>query len=203
MKKYFLDWKLVSGFILAFVFIYLTFESKQVFWYLYTATMLFLISFAIINEKLDDEASTKQYISIGVLSGIALFLLFAAGDWIISYFPKTFSIQVSKLYTRFSLEWIWHYFVLFFIIIPGEEIFWRGFILKRLMRKMRIGNAILASALFNAIAFSLSGYFILIIAAFISGLVWGILYAWKRSMPLLIVSHLVFDLLLLIIFPLS
>ncbi|MCR2820916.1 CPBP family intramembrane glutamic endopeptidase [Lederbergia panacisoli] len=203
MKKNFFDWKLVIGFILAFVLIYITFESKQVFWYLYTATMLFLISFAIINEKLDDEVSTKQYISIGVLSGVALFLLFAAGDWVLSFLPKTFSIQVSKLYSRFSLEWIWHYFVLFFIIIPGEEIFWRGFILKRLMGKMSIGKAILASALINAIAFCLSGYFILIIAAFVSGLVWGILYVWKRSMPLLIVSHLVFDLLLLILFPLS
>ncbi|MBW8348734.1 CPBP family intramembrane metalloprotease [Bacillus sp. IITD106] len=203
MKRNIIDWKLMIGFILAFLLIYLTFESNQVFWYLYTATMLFLISFAIINEKLDDEVSTRQYISIGILSGVALFLLFAAGDWIISFLPKTFSSQVSKLYSRFSLEWIWHYFVLFFIVIPGEEIFWRGFILKRLMRKMSSGKAILASAFINAIAFSLSGYYILMIAAFVSGLVWGILYVWKRSMPLLIVSHIVFDLLLLIIFPLS
>ncbi|MBS4198754.1 CPBP family intramembrane metalloprotease [Bacillus sp. FJAT-49732] len=203
MKNKIIDWKLVIGFLLAFFLIYISFESKQVFWYLYTATMLFLISFAIINEKLDDEVSTRQYLSIGILSGVALFLLFAAGDWLISFLPKGFNSQVSKLYTRFSLEWIWHYFVLFLIIIPGEEIFWRGFVLKRLMKKMSIGKAILASAFINAIAFCLTGYLILTIAAFVSGLVWGVLYAWKRSMPLLIVSHLIFDLLLLIIFPLS
>ncbi|MCJ8006069.1 lysostaphin resistance A-like protein [Lederbergia wuyishanensis] len=203
MKKNIIDWKLVIGFLMALFLIYLSFESKQVFWYLYTATMLFLISFAIINEKLDDEVSTIQYLSIGILSGVALYLLFAAGNWLISFLPKSFNSQVAKLYTRFSLEWIWHYFVLFLIIIPGEEIFWRGFILKRLMKKMSILKAILASAFLNAIAFCLTGYFILIVAAFVSGLVWGILYAWKRSMPLLIVSHLVFDILLLVFFPLS
>ena len=37
--------------------------------------------------------------------------------------------------------------VLMFIIIPGEEIFWRGFIQKRLMNYMNIKVAILLSVL--------------------------------------------------------
>lgn len=201
MKKS-MDWKLISGVILAYLLIYLTFDIKQVFWYLYTATMLFLISYTIIIEKVDDEVSSKQYLFYGILSGILLYALFAIGNGLLSFFPASFTNQVGKLYSFFSLEWIWHYFVLILIIIPGEEIFWRGFIQKRLMRYLKPRSAIFTAAIINSVVFLFSGYPILMLAAFISGLLWGVLYAWKRSMPLLIISHLTFDLLLLIIMPL-
>ncbi|MBS4203976.1 CPBP family intramembrane metalloprotease [Bacillus sp. FJAT-49754] len=203
MKKSMIDIKLLAGIFLAYLLIYITFDGKQVFWYLYTATMLFLISFTIINEKIDDEAPTKQYFLYGILSGALLYVLFFVGSWIFSFIPGTFDNQVSKIYVKFKLEWVWHYLVLIFVIIPGEEIFWRGFILKRLMRYMNTAFAIFIGASLNAAAFCFSGYPILIVAAFVSGIAWGILYAWKRSIPLLIISHLMFDLLLLVIFPLS
>jgi hypothetical protein len=92
--------------------------------------------------------------------------------------------------------------VLLFIIIPGEEIFWRGFVLKRLLNWLDAGSAVLAAAVLNAGAFYFTGFPVLMMAAFASGLLWGWLYIWKKSIPLVIVSHLTFNLLLLIIFPL-
>ncbi|CAM4049499.1 CPBP family intramembrane glutamic endopeptidase [Lederbergia lenta] len=203
MKKSFTDYKLIGGILLAYILIYVSFDNNGVFWYLYTATMLFLISIAILSEKMEDEASSQKYFIFGLLSGISLYILFFAGDWLFSLLPGSFDKQITKVYSLFSFKWIWHYLVLFFIIIPGEEIFWRGFVQKRLTRYMDIKVAILIAATLNAAAYILSGFTILIIAAFISGIVWGSLYVWKRSMPLIIISHLIFDLLLLIIWPLG
>ena len=39
------------------------------------------------------------------------------------------------------------------------------------------------------------------LAAIVAGLIWGALYEWKKSLPLVIVSHLVFVLLLFLILP--
>ncbi len=203
MKKSLLDVKLLGGIFFSYLLIYVAFDSKPVvFWYLYTATMLFLISFSIINEKIDDNASTKQNFLYGTLSGVALYLLFYTGDWLLSLLPGSFDKQISKIYSRFSLDWLWHYLVLMFVIIPGEEIFWRGFIQKRLMRYMNNTAAIIIGATLNAAAFYFSGYPVLMLAAFVTGLVWGQLYVMKRSIPLLIISHLTFNLLLLVLFPL-
>lgn len=203
MKNSFTDYKLIGGIFLSYLLIYVAFDSKGVFWYLYTASLLFLISYSIISERIEDHATAKQYFLFGMLSGVSLYGLFFVGDWLFSLLPGSFDKQIINIYKLFSPEWIWHYFVLIFIIIPGEEIFWRGFIQKRLLRYMNMKVAILLSAALNASAYIFSGYSILIIAAFISALVWGSLYAWKRSMPLVIISHLTFDLLLLIIWPLS
>lgn len=165
--------------------------------------MLFLISISIISEKIEDKASPKEYFIFGISSGIALYILFYVGDSMLTLLPGSFDKQIAKIYTVFSFEWMWHYLVLFLIIIPGEEIFWRGFVQKRLMRYMNFKVAVFIAATLNAAVFAFSGYPLLMIAAFISAIVWGSLYVWKRSMPLLIISHLIFDLLLLIIIPLA
>ncbi|GIN89970.1 CAAX protease family protein [Siminovitchia terrae] len=202
MFKKWIDFKLIGGLFFAFLLIYVTFDRKDVFWYLYTATLLFLISYTIVNESLDDEASTKEYIKHGLWSGIALYIFFFAGDWILSILSGSLEKQVASLYKYFSFEFIWHYLVLLFIIVPGEEIFWRGFVLKRMTRLLNPAGAVFITALLNGAGFILSGYPILILAAFVSGLVWGTLYIWKRSIPLVIFSHLTFDLLLLMVLPL-
>lgn len=203
MKKSLTDYRLLAGIFFAYLLFYITFENKTaVFWYLYTATMLFLISYAIMNERLDDEVPTKQYLTIGVISGVALYFLFFVGDLALTILPGSFDKQVLKIYVHFKLEWVWHYLVLIFIIVPGEEIFWRGFVQKRLMKHMNKVIAVFVAASFHAAALYFSGFTILMLAAFLSGLVWGFLYMWKRSIPLVIISHLTFDLLLLIILPL-
>ncbi len=204
MPRYLKDWKLIGGLLLAYSLIFITFDYKhQVFWYLYTATMLFLISVTIISEKIDKQISTKQAILFGLPSGILLYFIFVFGHYLLSFLPMNTLKQVRALYDYFSLDWLWQYLVLILIIIPGEEFFWRGFVLKRLMNYAKPILAVIMAAILNALAFSFTGYFLLILAAFFSGLIWGMLYVWKRSLPLLIISHLIFDLLLFILFPLA
>jgi uncharacterized protein len=202
MKNWMADRKLILGILIAHLLLFFTFEDKAVFWYIFTASMLVLISYSIIYEEIEDNAATLQYLSLGIASGLGLYGLFWMGSFLIDVLNLPLSNQISRLYSRFSPDIFWHYIVLVLIIAPGEEIFWRGFIQKRLSKyfsmKMTIGLSVL---LYTSVHFY-SGEFILVLAALIAGLAWSALYAWKRSMPLVIVSHIVFDLLLFVFLPL-
>ncbi|MCQ6275077.1 CPBP family intramembrane metalloprotease [Bacillus sp. V3B] len=180
---------------------YITFQDKAIFWYMFTATMLILISYSILNEKVDDESTFLTYSVYGIFSGIILYALFWTGHLLIDVFHSPLDKEISRLYTRFSPSQIWHYIVLLLFIVPGEELFWRGFIQKRLLKSMGVTYGILLAAVLYASVQIYSDTFIHLIAALIAGTFWGALYAWKKSMPLVIISHLTFDLLLFILFP--
>ncbi|KKB39168.1 CPBP family intramembrane glutamic endopeptidase [Bacillus thermotolerans] len=197
------DWRLIFSLILAHVLLYVTFSDRDIFWYIYTAANLFFISFAIISEPIDDKQRTRSYLKYGVLSGLVLYALFFIGHWLLPYLPFDWDRQVASIYNRYAPEFSWHYIVLILVFIPGEELFWRGFVQKRLSLYFNDLVAIVAASLLFASIFIYSGNFIWMAASFAAGLFWGALYVWKRSIPMLIISHLVFDLLLIILLPLS
>jgi uncharacterized protein len=201
MKKCASDLTLVIGIILAHLLLFFTFKDKSVFWYIFTASMLLLISYTIVREDVDDQASFMSYLLYGIGSGLILFIIFWAGNTLINVLDLPFKSDISKLYSRFSPTELWHYIVLILVIIPGEEIFWRGFVQKRMSNHLNAAASIVIAALLYASVNIYSGFMILPFAAFICGIVWGFLYAWKKSIPLVIVSHLVFDLFLFVFMP--
>jgi uncharacterized protein len=202
MKKWMADRRLILGILIAHLLLFFTFEDKSVFWYIFTASMLVLISYSIIHEEIEDNAPTFSYLSLGIASGLGLFGLFWIGSSLFDLLNIPISGQISRLYNRFSPDIFWHYLVLVLIIAPGEEIFWRGFIQKRLNKHFGMKLSIGISVFLYASVHLYSGEFILVLAAIIAGLAWSILYTWKRSLPLVIVSHIVFDLLLFVFLPL-
>ncbi|MBM7647320.1 membrane protease YdiL (CAAX protease family) [Bacillus ectoiniformans] len=196
------DWRLLSSIVLAHILLYITFSDRDIFWYIYTAANLFFISLAIMNEKIDDKQRTRSFIKYGLLSGLLLYGLFWIGHLLLPYLPFSWDRQVSKMYSWYSPQFIWHYIVLILIFIPGEELFWRGYVQKKLSHYFNDLTAILVTSALYASVFIYSDKWIWVIAAFIGGLYWGALYVWKRSIPMLIISHLVFTLLLIVILPL-
>ncbi|MGG3737116.1 CPBP family intramembrane glutamic endopeptidase [Aeribacillus pallidus] len=201
MKKCATDIKLWISIGLAHILLYLTFIDKDVFWYLYGAALLFLISYTILNESIDDHLPAPTYIVYGIISGILIYLIFWIGYEVLSALSSTIKKDVAWLYNRYKPMQFWHFIVLFLVLIPGEEIFWRGFVQKRLSRYFQPALAIIIASFLGASVFWYAGKWALMIAAFVGGLVWGALFEWKRSIPLLIVSHLVVDILIFIVFP--
>jgi len=132
-----------------------------------------------------------------------LYLIFFLTYFVIKLFDLPFLSQVKGLYTIVGPSEIWHYLLLVFIIVPGEEIFWRGYI-QDAVSKWKHGPAgVMIAACLYAFAHLWSGNLMLVAAAFTAGIVWGALFEWKRSLPLIIISHLVFDIWLLVILPLN
>lgn len=201
MRKFTIDYRIVFGLIIAHFFMYITFQDKAIFWYMFTATMLILMSYSILYEKSDHQVSFLLYSIYGVCSGIILFALFWTGNFFIHFFHLPFNKEISRLYTSFAPKQIWHYIVLLLFIVPGEELFWRGFIQKRLTKLMNIKYSILLASVFYASIQIYSGYFIHALAALFAGVFWGALYAWKKSLPLVVISHLTFDVFIFILFP--
>ncbi|UOE56934.1 CPBP family intramembrane metalloprotease [Bacillus sp. CMF12] len=201
MKSVTADVRFIGGILLAHLLMYFTFQDKSIFWYIFSASLLLLISYSIIMEEVEDKASFGTFITYGVLSGFLLYGLFWAGYSLFEILNLPLVNQVEKLYDRFSPSLIWHYIVLILIIVPGEEVFWRGFVQKRLMKLTTVKLSIILSSLLYSSVHFYSGYWMLAFAALIAGLFWGWLYAWKRSIPLVIVSHLIFDLLMFVLLP--
>jgi uncharacterized protein len=203
MKKRAVDIRLLLGFIIAHLLLNFSFHEKSVFWYLYSGSMLLLILYAMFQEDVDDEASLFTYISFGALTGLALYGLFWLGYNGIVTFHLPFDRSIHKLYRWFAPSVFWEYLALVLVAAPGEELFWRGFIQNSLLKRFKPSTGIIVGACLYASVQIYSGQFVLVLATFICGLAWGALYFWKRSMPLVIVSHLIFDIILFIFLPLK
>lgn len=203
MKKCATDIKFLLGLLSAHILIYITYQDTKVFWYLYTATILFCMSFAITVDKTKIKQSSLTNLAYGTMSGILLFVLFMLSNYLIEWLNiSSLTKDISQLYKHYSPSALWHYLVLFIIIIPGEEIFWRGFIQKKLMERFQTKGTIILSTILYTLPMFYSQNMALVLAGVVAGLVWATLYQWKKSISLVVISHLIFDFLLLVLFPL-
>lgn len=202
MNRYF-DPRLITGLIISHALMYFTFYDRVIFWYIFTGSLLVLITYAMFQEAVDDEASFFKYLSIGTVTGLILYFVFWMGIQAFDLLNLPFGNSVNKVYRWFAPELFWQYLALILVAAPGEELFWRGFVQKRLLHYFGPLTSIFIGSLLYASVHVYSGTLMLMLAAFLSGLMWGALYLWKRSMPLVIVSHIVFDIMIFIILPLK
>ncbi|WML56977.1 type II CAAX endopeptidase family protein [Neobacillus sp. PS2-9] len=203
MKKHNLDIRLIVGLLVAHILINFSFHDKAIFWYIFSGSLLVLIAYATLQGDVDDEVPFIKYFFLGVVSGFVLYLVFWLGIQAMALLHIPFENSLKKLYKLYAPSLFWQYIALLLVAAPGEELFWRGFIQKNLMKYFRPLVSIVIAALLYASVHIYSGSFLLVLAAFLSGLTWGFLYYWKKSMPLIIVSHLVFDIMIFIILPLK
>jgi len=201
MEKRFLDIQLILGFFIAHALIYFSFHDKTIFWYIFTGSILILIAYAMYQGEVDDEASFAKYVFFGAISGLLLYFIFLLGFKTIQIMDLPFQKSINKLYRWYAPDEFWHYIALILVAAPGEELFWRGFIQKSLLKYFKPMWSILLGAILYASVTIYSGSFTLVFASCLSGLAWGLLYYWKRSMPLVIVSHIIFDIMIFIILP--
>jgi len=88
-----------------------------------------------------------------------------------------------------------------FIIGPGEELFWRGFLQRRFqIEKGPFQGFLLATLLYTGVHIG-SGNVMLVLAAGICGLFWGFLYLRTGSLLLNVVSHTAWDMAIFLFFP--
>lgn len=202
MIKSFTDVRLILGIIIAHLLLYFSFHDKVIFWYIYSGSILILIAYAMFQEDVEDKVGFFQYIFLGVVSGMILYFLL----WILNQMTGNIRIPFIKkinLYRWYAPKVFWQYLALILVAAPGEEIFWRGFVQKRLEKFIGPALSILIASLLYASVYLYSGSYKLSFVIFVSGLAWGLLYRWKKSMPLVIVSHIVFYLMLFIILPIK
>ena len=179
-------------------------------WWLSANLILLLILVALFDkgwrEELlgDVKARVPFKIGLGLLSACALFALFYVGNIVsrkIFPFAGTgiadiygFKAQASPL--RVAL-------LMVLVIGPGEELFWRGFLQRRVQREQGPWQGFAIATSVYALVHIGSGNPMLVLAAGLCGLCWGLLYLRANSFLTNVVSHTVWDIAIFLLFPLS
>ncbi|MEH7386445.1 type II CAAX endopeptidase family protein [Bacillus sp. JJ1521] len=189
-------------FIPVHILLAISFLSKIPFWIMFTISFFLLSVTAIQYGKFEFKNFSILNMIIAILSGLFMYGLFFIGKiGTASLFPNELT-DVATLYIKIQPQLTWHYIALFLIIIPGEELFWRGYIQKYVEDKLesKLVVIVISSLIYmSANIYTLNPLFLL--ATFAGGVVWGTLYMWKRNIVLTIISHLVFNLFLLVLLP--
>ncbi|WP_339145420.1 MULTISPECIES: type II CAAX endopeptidase family protein [unclassified Sutcliffiella] len=197
---------IIGIWIVANLLLGISFQLTDHFWILFPISLLILTLISIRSGVIESHKRmplTSQNIIYGFITGSILYGLFLLTYLILKVLPLPLLPFVEELYRIVGPSSWWHYVALVFIIIPGEELFWRGYIQPRMTKALGRVQGVLVAAFMYALAHIWTGNPMLVAAALTAGIIWGGLYDWKKSLALIIISHLVFDLWLLVIFPLN
>jgi membrane protease YdiL (CAAX protease family) len=184
------------GLAIAFGLFGRTFRGQRArFWERMTLTGFVLGNMALANEaELRRLRVRERDIALGLLSAAGLYGIFRVGDRMARTVMPKGSQEIGDIYALRSLRPKTEIATrLAAVIGPAEELFWRGFV------QRRIGAP--GAALAYGGAHLVTGNATLIGAATVAGTYWGLLRAIGMSMPALIVSHVAWDIWIFLLAP--
>ena len=184
------------GLTMAFGLFGLTFRGPRVrFWERMTITGVVLGNMALANDReLRHLRFRERDVALGLLSAAGLYAIFQVGDRTARAVMPSGSQEIGDIYALRSLRPTSEIAArLATVIGPAEELFWRGFVQRRL------GAA--GAAMAYGGAHLVTGNATLIGAATVAGIYWGFLRAIGMSMPALITSHVAWDIWIFLLAP--
>lgn len=138
---------------------------------------------------------------LGAASAGVLYFAFAAGDALVGRVFPAARTQVTSIYAlRGRADARLIAALLAMVIGPGEELFWRGFVQRRLADRLGLRGVGLAVAAYG-VAHVASGNPMLITAATTCGAFWGLMYWRFGSLRANVLSHVLWDLAVFVFFP--
>ena len=179
------------------------------FWYWMSSNLLVLLSLVFILDssngrelKMDFGDRVMQKIILGTVAALALFAVFYVGNILIRLIFERAGDGIQNVYSFKQQAAPLRIGLLMLLVIgPGEELFWRGYLQRRLgMRFGKMSGFILATALYTGVHIA-TGNLVLVLAAFICGIFWGWLYIRYKSMIVNVVSHTAWDIAVFLLLP--
>ena len=184
------------GLAVAFGLFGLTFRGPRArFWERMTLNGFVLGNMALANEaELRRQRFRERDVALGLLSAVGLYAVFQAGDRMArSVMPKG-SQEIGDIYALRSLRPKSEIAArLATVIGPAEELYWRGFV----QRRIGAPGAVMA----YGGAHLVTGNATLIGAAAVAGVYWGLLRRLGMSMPALITGHIAWDIWIFLLAP--
>jgi membrane protease YdiL (CAAX protease family) len=179
------------------------------FWWWMTVNLVALLTLvqfvdaswrhALVSDFQDHPARKA---AAGILSALVLYGIFWLGNKLSCFLFPGAARDIAAVYGyKGQASGLRIALLMLLIIGPGEELFWRGFLQRRLANRLDGRRGWLwATGVYTAIHL-VSGNPMLVVAAGVCGLFWGWLY-WKRGSLLLnIVSHTIWDIGVFLLFP--
>jgi len=174
------------------------------FWYRVTLSALLLALYASLAEREMISESVKgirvEELAKGLVTGALLYAVFYVGYSVLRSFVE---VGASNVYI-FRLESP-TIFIASSLVLTSfcEEYFWRAYVQRRLTASHGEKTGVLATTLAYALIHAPTMNAPLILAAFIAGLFWGILYQRTGSLWLVVASHLAWTELIFVLLPLG
>jgi membrane protease YdiL (CAAX protease family) len=192
----------------AFVLWFFTFAMPSGnFWLKLTCSVVLLAATGLISSRRELKALfafEKVHIAVGILSALVLYGIFAVGKEAASLLFPFAPGQIHSVYaTKTQLDAVLIGLLLLFVIGPAEEIYWHGFVQRRLVERYGAKAGVLGTAIVYALVHVVSWNFMLVAAAGVCGLYWGLLFQREKNLIPLIISHALWDFLIFVLFPLT
>jgi uncharacterized protein len=145
---------------------------------------------------------TRRLVVMGLLSGLALYVVFLGGALVVRQTPLWPSVQSVVELTRTTAPGMVAALVIVFGTSPSEEVLWRGAVFARLTRRYGAGwRPVVLSAAAYALFVGLSGSLALSLAALVCGAVWARQRQVTGSLVPSLVSHALWSLLMYLSIP--
>jgi membrane protease YdiL (CAAX protease family) len=173
------------------------------FWQRMTRTGLALGGLALATDpSLRRLRVRKRDVALGLASAAGLYGIFRAGDRMARRIMPKGAEEIGETYALRALRPTPELAARLALVIgPAEELFWRGFVQRRLSARLgRWQGAAVGSALYGG-AHLVTENITLTGAATVAGAYWGGLAAMGMPMGALIVSHVAWDIWIFLLAP--
>jgi membrane protease YdiL (CAAX protease family) len=177
------------------------------FWLKLTCSASLLAAIGLVssrNELKELFVFKIRHLWVGVLSALILYGIFWVGklaaNLLFSFAPG----QIESVYaSKTQLDAVWIGLLLLLVMGPAEEIYWHGFVQRRLTGRYGATVGVLATAVVYTLVHVVSLNFMLVAAAGVCGLYWGLLFQREKNLIPLIISHALWDFLIFVLFPMT
>ncbi len=143
-----------------------------------------------------------KFLAIGAGHAVLLYGLSRLGVWLMSLMFSWTVPHIQAVYaTRVQLDPHIIAPLLFFIIAPCEETFWRGFVQARLEELSNPRTALLSTTALYALVHIWALNPMLLVAALVLGMHWGFLFRRYHSLVPGIISHALWDTTIFVLLP--
>ena len=207
------DAKIVwASIVLAFVLWYIMFVLRPFnFWLMmsFSTVLLAVISYFFGRPLFQRRDLNWQNLLLGAVSAGVLYAIFWVGNELLilasQLFPGVLTNRLENINSvyanRGALSPALVGGLLFFPIGFGEELFWRGFIQRRLTQRWNAPRALLLTTFLYTCVHIPTGNPVLILAALTVGFFWGGLYWYSGGIIPALISHMLWNPVIFVLWP--
>jgi membrane protease YdiL (CAAX protease family) len=190
----------------AFLLWFITFALPVGNFWLKLSISAFLLAIWALKPVLEQRerlfGMRKRSLFVGIVSAVLLYAIFWVGREISTALFPFASREIGNVYvTKAQLNPTAIGLLLFFVMGPAEEIYWRGFVQETLSGRFGRTTGLLATSATYALVHIFAFNFMLFVAAAVCGLFWGLLYLREGSLVPVMLSHALWDLMTFVLFP--
>jgi len=190
----------IAAFLFANAFVF----SKHEFWIAMAGGVFVLAVLAVVIRGLALYGAPADGLdlAIGFGSFAGLYATFWIGDKIVRFIRPVSGGEISAIYDlRSQAPLALIALLLVFVIAPGEELYWRGLVNWALASRFGDGTSVIVGTVLYGSVHLVTQNVAIILAAVVAGFVWSMIFALRRRLFPVIVSHVLFDLFLFVLAP--